>query len=378
MQQQYIRSFYLFGLLLVCTSLPGQFNPCLTIEPDIEISNSRPMLNRETINLYVVVHVLYTNETQNISDEQIHAQIAVLNEDFNGKNDRLKNLPDVFKPFIGNANVHFCLANKDPQGNATNGITRRKTQVESIGLTESFYQFELGGQNAWDTEQYINIWVADFGASNIQGYAQFPNQASKEKDGLVINYKFFGAGFQTKEPHHLGSVCTHELGHYFNLKHTFATSGSCSDDDGFTDTPLQFEATIGCPNFPKPDNCTQGNGIMFMNFMDYTDDACMSLFTKQQVNAILETLGTTRSGLMNNEFCSNTQTPPNNAPIVFPNPFKDEVIIDSNESSWVEIINTSGTIVYHGLNKRIDTSSWPVGMYLVRIHNHMFKMLKTQ
>ena len=168
-------------VFILCLSwsfaLQGQDHQCLQTghyQPEDE-SNQLIQL-REKVNLTVVVHLIYRTELDSISDEQILSQIEVLNEDFNQLNDNFDDTPEVFKEVAANADIKFCLATKDPDGHSTTGITRTKTNIDDIGLTEAYYQTNLGGIDAWDPEKYINIWVADLGNSSISGSGTFPGR----------------------------------------------------------------------------------------------------------------------------------------------------------------------------------------------------------
>lgn len=150
------------------------------------------LLQHNTLHtLPVVIHVLWRNNDQNISDEQIQSQIDVLNEDFRKLNDNVSSLPAAFNDFAADVEFEFCLASIDPNGNATSGITRRQVNISEIGETENYYSTANGGQDAWDNNKYINIWVAEL-SSDLFGFASFPGQAfPPESDGLVIQSSIF-------------------------------------------------------------------------------------------------------------------------------------------------------------------------------------------
>lgn len=374
------RQYIILSLLLLFATLLYAQDQCLSnhktiIHTDIEES----ILTRDNQVLTVVFHVIWNDEAENISDERIKSQLEVLNQDFNKKNNRLDQVPDVFKAFIADVGIEFCLANKDPEGNPTTGITRRKTQVHNIGLTDNYYQFSKGGQDNWDPEKYINIWVVSFGNSEIQGYASFPGQDPKAKDGIVMNYKYFGNKMGAIEPHHLGSSLTHEMGHYFGLQHPWGAkiNDDCAEDDAIDDTPLQNGPTEGCPAFPKLDDCTQGSGIMFMNFMDYSDDNCLSMFTKGQKSFMLSNLMNFRSKLLDNQQClSSSSLPAWNSNKVFPNPTSGSITLDF-PSKDIQLINTQGQILNEWTKEtsKIDLSSYTSGIYFLRIDHHIHKII---
>ncbi|MGP1463682.1 M43 family zinc metalloprotease [Tannerella sp.] len=239
-----------------------------------------------TILIPVVVHVVYNNAAQNISDAQIHSQIQVLNEDFQRRNADKVNTPSAFSSVAGNANVEFKLAKIDPNGNPTEGITRTQTSVSAFSDNDNVKFSDMGGCNAWNTKRYLNIWVCNLG-DDLLGYAQFPFefQTKPNTDGVVIHYKHFGRDGSAESPYDKGRTATHEVGHWLDLRHIWGDDGgSCSGTDNIADTPNQGGYNEGCPSFPKTDHCTNTSpGVMFMNYMDYTYDACMNLFTKGQV-----------------------------------------------------------------------------------------------
>ncbi|HEX8268094.1 MAG TPA: zinc metalloprotease [Pyrinomonadaceae bacterium] len=250
------------------------------------------------ITIPVVVHVVYKNDSENISEEQINSQIEVLNRDFSAQNKDLEEVPDVFKNSIGNAQIQFALVKTDPNGKSTDGITRTKTNKASFGSNDDVKSKNRGGEDAWDAERYLNIWVCTLG-NGILEYAQFPG-GPKETDGIVINNKAFGTSGIVQPPFNLGRMTTHSIGHYLNLRHIWGDTEDCSGSDLVSDTPNAAGPNFGKPEFPHV-SCDNGpNGDMFMNYMDYVDDAVMHMFTKGQVDRMRETLQTARAKLRYN------------------------------------------------------------------------------
>jgi hypothetical protein len=242
----------------------------------------------------VVVHVLYKDGADNISDEQIQSQIDVLNEDFSGKNKDLPNVPEAFKPFIGEPGLKFFLATIDPAGAATDGITRTQTNVTSFGVDDSMKSDASGGKSPWDTQRYLNMWVCRL-TGGLLGYAQFPG-GDPLTDGVVITTTAFGREGTAKPPFNLGRTATHEVGHYLNLSHIWgeARVPTCSDSDHVNDTPNQWGPNTGKVAFPSPSCQNEPIGDMFMNFMDYVDDDTMVMFSKEQVLRMHATLEISR------------------------------------------------------------------------------------
>lgn len=255
------------------------------------------------ITIPVVVHVVYRTASENITDDQVRSQITVLNEDFRRQNADRVNTPSMFAGVAADAEIQFCLATRDPEGNPTSGITRTQTNRTSFSLYTDDVKFSSrGGKDAWPTDQYLNIWVCRL-EGGVLGYAQLPG-APAETDGIVIDYRYFGRGGSAQAPFNRGRTTTHEVGHWLNLHHIWGNA-RCGDDY-VNDTPLHEEANYGCPSFPKPAPvCGNNRSEMFMNYMDYTDDACMNLFTvgqKNRMRAVLSQNGY-RRGLLSSPGC---------------------------------------------------------------------------
>lgn len=338
---------------------------------------------RAPISLPVVVHILWREAAENISDEQIQSQIAVLNEDFRQLNPNFSNTPSAFRSVAADIEIEFCLASVDPNGNPTTGITRTQTDIDNIGETEDWYSSFWGGKDAWDVNRYINIWVCDIGDDGTLGFASIPETADPpESDGLVIGHQYFGTvgTAANTEFNNLGRTVTHEMGHYFNLEHLWGVDqGGCDEDDFVSDTPEQFEDSFACPSFPFFDDCTSGgNGIQFMNFMDYTDDACMTMFTEGQKMRMLAALNGARSGLINAQACAlatNTiQIPEGSRVDVFPNPAQNILQVDygrlknSNELQF-QVVDVQGKLWFAWEGDQVKTLSiqdWPSGVYFLR------------
>ena len=257
------------------------------------ISGANSRFPYRKIIIPVVVHIVYNNSTQNISDAQILSQIKVLNDDFRRENSDKVNTPSEFQGVAGSYDFEFKLAIIDPNGNTTNGITRTQTTATSFTGNDNVKRSTTNGVNAWDTRKYLNIWVCNL-SGGLMGYAQFPSDfsTSPNTDGVVICYKYFGTNGTVVAPYNKGRTATHEVGHWLNLRHIWGDdshlSDKCSGSDFVDDTPNQQTENYGCPSFPKKDNCTKNSpGVMYMNYMDYTDDGCMNLFTVGQVNRML-------------------------------------------------------------------------------------------
>ncbi|PGR90153.1 zinc metalloprotease [Bacillus thuringiensis] len=264
------------------------------------LNSARVQEERPVVKIPVVVHVVWNTEEQNISEEQIHSQIDVLNLDFRAANPDIAKVPSVFKDSVSDARVEFFLATKDPNGNQTNGITRTHTTKQSFSVVDDPVKSQsTGGVNAWPADEYLNLWVCHL-EDGLLGYAQFPGGPPKT-DGVVIAYNYFGTTGTVTKPFHLGRTATHEIGHWLNLFHIGGDDGkACSGTDQVADTPNQADLNVGKPTFPTI-SCDNGpNGDMFMNYMDFVDDDTMVMFTKGQVDRIDACLAGPRSSFLTN------------------------------------------------------------------------------
>jgi len=254
--------------------------------------NSKPQIAKvqaEPRVIPVVVHVLHNGTAvgveANISDAQILQQIRVLNEDFRRKNADAILTPEEFLPVAADANIEFVLAKQDPNGLPTTGIVRKQGPKTIYGPEDATL---IGQTSQWNPEEYLNMWVVPL-VSPFLGYATFPTSnlpglnftpSSSIRDGVTVDYLFFGTGAGTAANTN-GRTATHEVGHYLGLRHIWG-DGGCEVDDFVLDTPNQDNPnqTI-CNDNPSRFSC--GNSNMIQNYMDYTPDPCMNLFTKGQV-----------------------------------------------------------------------------------------------
>ena len=226
--------------------------------------------------LVIPVHVIIVHRSgqsigqgANIPNHRISDQISRLNMDFRRNNPDASKTPGIFS--TADSGIEFCLANHDPQGNATQGITRFAFNGNFDSNEE-----EIKSATSWDPERFLNIWVAE--DIDGLGYAYLPSPQSlpeESLDGVVVLTSVFGDGPQLESPYDLGRTMTHEVGHYLGLDHIWGDG--CRIDDGIEDTPSQRDANEGCPVHPSPSCNNQGD--MFMNYMDYADDQCMFAFT---------------------------------------------------------------------------------------------------
>jgi hypothetical protein len=242
-------------------------------------SSSSELSSETVITIPVVVHVLF-NSSVNVTDEQIKSQIDALNRNFNKENEDFAKVPAVFAGVAGAANIRFELAKVDPDGRATTGITRTKSARELWTNDDKVKNPAYGGVAPWDANSYLNIWVCNL-VPGLLGYSSAPGSPA-DKDGVVIKYNIFGTS--NSGNYNMGRTAVHEVGHWLNLKHLWGDK-ECGSDE-VDDTPQQRTYNQGSPSFPKMGmGCSAANpyGEMFMNFMDFTNDASMMMFTKGQV-----------------------------------------------------------------------------------------------
>lgn len=246
-------------------------------------------MQQNVYQLPVVVHVIHMGEAvgrgTNIPESQILNQLETLNTDFRALNEaQIQALPPEFQELAADTEIEFVLARQTPEGLPTSGITRTQAPEGKTSYSLSD-DIDLKRLIHWPPENYINLYSVDL-AGDFIGYAQFPEsdrlqgldlgKVSEETDGVVIDYQYFGTGGNAA-PASLGRTLTHEMGHYLGLRHTWG-DGGCSEDDYVEDTPFSSESYVGQSNCnSSPSSC--GSPDMFQNYMYYTNDECMSLFT---------------------------------------------------------------------------------------------------
>ncbi|MBL4577423.1 MAG: T9SS type A sorting domain-containing protein [Flavobacteriales bacterium] len=256
-----------------------------------------------------VVHVVYNTGTQNISDAQVFSQMDVLNEDFRRTNADASNTPSWFQGVAADSEIEFCLAQQDPSGNASNGITRTSTTTTSFN-NDAVKSDGSGGKSPWPRADYLNIWVCPLGGG-LLGYATFPGGPAAS-DGVVIGYNYFGRIGAISPPFDKGRTTTHEVGHWLALFHSFeggcsgTTSANCATNgDRCCDVPPTSSSNGGCPS-NNQNTCTEtptDMNDMHMNYMDYTNDACMNLFTLDQKARMVAVMTGSRASLQNSQGC---------------------------------------------------------------------------
>ena len=231
----------------------------------------------------VVVNVLYNTAVQNISDAQIASQIAVLNEDYTASNADL-NKTSAFSTVKANVGITFEFVK----------TVRKASSKKSWSLNDDMKRASAGGIDPTNPSTTLNMWVVNkmsYHGGTILGYAQFPG-GPLATDGVVIGYNFFGRTGAVSAPFDKGRTATHEVGHWMNLYHIWGDATCGTDEVG--DTPTHNGPNYGCPAAGHKSTCAGTPVEMTMNYMDYTDDACMYMFSlgqKSRMDAIFTTTG---------------------------------------------------------------------------------------
>lgn len=261
----------------------------------------------------VVFHVVYNpaNPEQNIADSNIISQINVLNADFSFTSFSSPTTLSVFDSIAADCGVRFCLASVDPDGNPTTGITRTSSTTSHLlcPITNSVKADATGGKDPWPSDKYFNVWVCSMFPA-VLGYATFPWD-DPALDGVVLNYEYVGEhpGGSTA-PNNMGRTCTHESGHWLGMRHVWG-DGGCDVEDGINDTPDSDAASSGDCALTRNDCDDAGNLFwqgydpvdMVQNFMDYSGDACMTMYTRGQMHRMWHYLLTYRDSLFHSNGC---------------------------------------------------------------------------
>jgi hypothetical protein len=355
----------------------------------------------EVYEIQVVFHVVWNQEFQNIPDSVFEDQVRILNEDYRRLNPDAVLTREIFQGVAGDPRIEFRLAETDPDGNPSTGITRTYTDRSGFALDifalentlDEVKRDEDGGKDPWDTSRYLNIWVCNieptflgqiFGiAYPPQGMDNWP-EGSKEPApdvaGVILHFTTIGsnnpsAGLDDYDLNDGGRTATHEIGHFLGLRHIWGDGflNGCNVDDGIEDTPNAASAANFSCDYTL-NTCTEGDPDlpdMIENYMDYNRDDCMNLFTVEQIGVMRWVLENLRPGLIEGQFAgisaSKTQTLR-----CYPNPASDYIRFSgvAGGSTRIRVYDSKGGIIYQSRisgNDLVLCSSWPEGVYLVQI-----------
>ncbi len=314
-----------------CDSIYKAQNPDFSIKKlryeqalESQIDNQRSFrVAAEVIRIPVVVHVVHNQASgaiagNNIPDEQIYSQIRVLNEDFRRKSGSLGFNTN---PVGTDTEIEFFLANIDPSGNPTTGINRKFSSKRDFDVRRDADLKTLSDLSYWDSNKYLNIWVTTI-SSGFLGYGEFPFaetidgldvEANENTDGVFIESTAFGkkSGINTKGIYSFGRTTTHEIGHWMGLYHIWGDE-RCGNDY-VADTPQATGSNNSSFCRDAFSNCTGVRSRnMIENYMDYSPDSCMNIFTqgqKERMRAALD-LSKRRKRVLN---FAKFQLPPSSA-----------------------------------------------------------------
>jgi hypothetical protein len=259
---------HLDAQLLADPTLANRMNQIESFTQNAVQNSAQFRLVNGKIQIPVVVNVLYKLAAENISQAQIQSQIDVLNRDFNALNTDYASVPTLFAGVKANVGISFVLQ----------AVVRKATTTASYSTNDAMKKATTTGIAPTTPTTVLNLWSCNMGGG-ILGYAQFPGGAAAT-DGVVIDNNAFGSTGTVSAPYNLGRTATHEVGHWMNLRHIWgdATCGS----DLVTDTPTHDSANYGAPVYPHRSTCTGTPVEMTMNYMDYTDDRAMYMFSAGQ------------------------------------------------------------------------------------------------
>ncbi|HWK04257.1 MAG TPA: M43 family zinc metalloprotease [Puia sp.] len=355
----------------------------------VAVTGTEPTTGRgvSVIRIPVVVHIVYNSSQQNISDAQVRSQIDVLNRDYGKQNPDTAKIPGYYSALAADCGFQFVLANIDTNGNATTGIVRKHTNMLSFQIDDAIKFTARGGDDAWDRDRYLNIWVGNL-TGGILGYSSIPG-AGKATDGVSILYTAFGTTGTATAPFNLGRTATHEIGHWLNLIHVWGDA-DCGNDE-VDDTPQQQAATRGNPSgmIFSCGNTPYGN--LYMDYMDFTDDIGMHLFTYGQRSRMrtLFAAGGFRDALLTSNALSGspvTSGPTATGPAagvdealvfhIYPNPAVNTVSVNISEPSYIgsllEVYDQVGQRLMvtriTGTSFQLNISSLPRGLYFIRVN----------
>jgi hypothetical protein len=384
---------------------PGYLNGTKKLFSDFYENQNQRAISDTFLFVRVVVHVVYNTPQENLADSVIFNQLAVLNNDYSRLNADTVNMRDVFAPIVGvDSRIRFVLANTDPQGNPTNGITRTSTtkttffSLSSGGLAEGVKSTANGGMDPWDQTKYLNIWVCDMSipiiGPAILGYAVPPSGLPNWDpaanngigDGVVIQYQVFGSNnpnvinLGTSTYIAKGRTPVHEVGHYLGLRHIWGDETNCTGIDGIADTPKASDASQqdcdatknSCldtiANIDMPD--------MIENYMDYSAETCQNSFTMDQVKFMRWVIRSKRTNIATLSYTSLNKLNDKNDIILSPNPSNEVLNVinkKGNKINYINVYNAHGikvfSNIYNSDNPMLNTNHLSDGIYFIELQS---------
>ena len=330
------------------------------------------------ITVPVVVHILYHYAGENISDDLVKSQIAALNRDYRKMNADTIKIPVAFKSLAADCGIEFQLATVDPEGRSTTGIIHKYTPITQWMLDDKIKSSAEMGDDPWDAGSYLNVWVGSL--QSIIGYSSMPGDPAI-KDGIVVSNQVFG--ITNSGAYDQGRTAVHEVGHWLGLRHLWGDA-YCGDD-GVADTPQQATFTNGCPSGIRISCNNAPNGDMYMDYMDFTNDDCLVMFTegqKQKMLALFQPGGPRYSILFSNALGAPTNPDvvvPESGPRwlhvkIYPDPARTELTINVEfDERWVgkelKITNMLGQVqmrkIITSKIETLDISDLQPGVYFI-------------
>ncbi|CAN5322057.1 hypothetical protein BH23BAC1_BH23BAC1_43020 [soil metagenome] len=320
--------------------------------------NGERTAQENVLEIPVVIHIIHKGEPigtgVNLSDNRILSQINTLNTDYRRLNSDTIFTPPQYLDVAADTEIEFVLARSDPEGMPTNGIVRVRGSQDDWGINDNE---ELKAESYWPAENYLNIWVTDL-SSELLGFAQFPvsdlqglefSFNNRLTDGVVIDYEYFGENININ-PRSMGRTTTHEIGHFLGLRHTWG-DGNCDVDDYCDDTPNSRGPNYTCTS----ERISCDSRDMFENYMDYTNDVCMNIFTQCQ-KARMRTVLTNsprRESL--------TNSPGLEDPVLVANDAGIKEIVSPQVSSCESLIIPEIEVRNYGIN---NITSLEIGLFL--------------